>query len=189
MTVPLITLARWYYVKTVIISIAITLLLLHSEQRFSNFPLIVLLLCGGYFLGKITCSVHLKNASISITLLVFALMNLIHSFLDGLSFLNQSLFYWMSAVGGHELIRQPTLYIILWAIIEPASINAFLKTVMAIVLVTGIWFLGIWLGKISTASFSHFTFIGNWIGYSIFLFTGDITHHLIDQYKMIKQKK
>jgi hypothetical protein len=177
-----------YYAKVLGITTAIILLLLKSQQPFTYPLLILILLCGGYYLGKITCSVHLKNTSITITLVVFVLMNIVHSFIDGISFTGQSFFYWLSAVGGHEAIRQPTLYIILWAILQPVTINTYVKIVICFLAVTGAWFIGIWLGKISGASVSHLYNTAKWVGYSIFLFIGDIAHHLIDQYNMIKRK-
>jgi hypothetical protein len=177
-----------YYAKVALISAAIILLLIKSEQHFSNPLVIGLLLVGGFYLGKITCSVHLKNTGIGLTLVVFVLMNLLHSFIDGLSFTGQSLFYWLGAVGGHEAIRQPTLYIILWAIFQPVAINNSLKILLCIFSVTGAWLVGIWLGEISGASVSHLYNIADWVDYSIFLFIGDIAHHLIDQYSVMKHK-
>ena len=171
------------------ITAAIILLLLKSKQPFTYPLLIFILLFTGYYLGKITCSVHLKNTSIAVTLLVFILMNIVHSFIDGISFTGQSFFYWLSAVGGHEAIRQPTLYIVLWAILLPVAISNYLKMVVCFFAVTGAWFLGIWLGKISGASVSHLYNVAEWVGYSIFLFIGDIAHHLIDQYSIIKRKE
>lgn len=189
MTARLFSSEKAYYVKTFIISIAIGVLLLKSEQHFSNPLLIGALLCGGYYLGKITCSVHLKNASIGITVFVFIMMNLVHSFFDGISFNGRSFSYWLGAVGGHELIRQPTLYVMLWAMIQPVNTTAYLKISICILAVTGMWAVGIWLGKISGSSLAHLSTVADWVGYSIFLFIGDIVHHVIDQYALLKQKK
>jgi hypothetical protein len=188
MPAKLFSVERVYYAKVLGITVAIILLLFKSQQPFTYPLLILLLLCVGYYLGKITCSVHLKNTSITITLVVFVLMNIVHSFIDGISFTGQSFFYWLSAVGGHEAIRQPTLYIVLWAILQPVTINTYMKILICFLAVTGAWFLAIWLGKISGASVAHLYNTAKWVGYSIFLFIGDIAHHLIDQYNMIKRK-
>jgi hypothetical protein len=177
-----------YYAKVSGITAAIVLLILNSEQHFTKPLLIIALMCAGYYLGKITCSVHLKNTGIGITILVFVLMNAIHSFIDGISFSGQSFFYWLAAVGGHEAIRQPTLYIVLWAILQPVETNNFVKFAVCFISVTVVWFIGIWLGKIGGSSLSHIYNVADWIGYSIFLFIGDIVHHLIDQYHIVKQK-
>jgi hypothetical protein len=177
-----------YYAKVIFIAMAVSFLLLKGEQHFYNPFLILALLSGGYYLGKITCSVHLKNTSMGITIFVFILMNIVHSFIDGISITGQPFLYWLGAAGGHELIRQPTLYIILWAILLPASISGFFKALICILSVTIAWLIGIWLGKISGASVSHLYPVGEWIGYSIFIFIGDIAHHLIDQYRLVKQK-
>jgi hypothetical protein len=175
-----------YYAKVIFIAMAVSFLLLKGEQHFYNPFLILVLLSGGYYLGKITCSVHLKNTSMGITIFVFILMNIVHSFIDGISITGQPFLYWLGAAGGHELIRQPTLYIILWAILQPASINGFFKALICILSVTIAWLIGIWLGKISGASVAHLYPVGEWIGYSIFIFIGDIVHHLIDQYRLVK---
>ena len=189
MTTRLFASERFYFAKVVCIVSALVLLLLKSEQHYANPLAILALLCGGYYLGKITCSVHLKNMSLGITLVIFILMNIVHSFIDGISFIGQSFIYWISAVGGHEAIRQPMLYIILWAILQPVVKNNFIKILVCFVAVTGTWFVGIWLGKVGGSSISHIYNAAGWVGYSIFLFIGDIVHHLIDQYHMIQQKK
>jgi len=189
MTARLFASERFYFAKTVCIISAVILLLLKSEQHYTN-PLVILaLLYGGYYLGKITCSVHLKNMSLGITLTVFVLMNIVHSFIDGISFIGQSFIYWMSAVGGHEAIRQPMLYIILWTMLQPVIKSNYIKVFVCFVAVTGTWFAGIWLGKVSGSSISHLYNTAKWVSYTIFLFIGDIAHHLIDQYSIIKQKR
>jgi len=189
MTTQIFSPLKVYYAKVFGIIAAVALLILNSEQHFTKPLLILALLCVGYYLGKITCSVHLKNTGIGLTIIVFALMNAVHSFIDGISFSGQSFFYWLWAVGGHEAIRQPTLYMILWAILQPVESNNYVKIVICFVSVTVAWGIGIWLGKISGSSVSHIYNVAEWMGYSIFLFVGDIVHHLIDQYRMIKQKK
>jgi hypothetical protein len=186
MTLRLFTSERLYYAKVLGITAAILLLLAKSEQHFAHPALILVLLCEGYYLGKITCGVHLKNTGIGITLLVFLLMNMVHSFIDGISLTGQSFFYWLTAVGGHEAIRQPALYIVLWAILQPAVINHYVKIVICFLSVTVAWFAGIWLGKVSGAAVLHIYHAAEWIAYSIFLFIGDIVHHLIDQYHKTK---
>jgi hypothetical protein len=180
---------RIYYLKILFISAAILLLLLKSEQHYSNILLVTPLLFGGYYLGKVTCSIHFKNLGVGITILVFILMNVVHSFIDGVSFSGQAFFYWLGAIGGHELIRQPTLYIVLWAILQPIESNKFVKIIICFISVTIVWLIGIWLGKLSGASVSHLYNFANWIGYSIFLFVGDIVHHLADQYSILKKQK
>lgn len=189
MTSGLFSSEKVYYVKVFFITSAILLLLLKSEQHYSNLLLVIALLCGGYYLGKITCSVHFKNMSIGITMTVFILMNVVHSFIDGISFSGQPFLYWLGAVGGHELIRQPTLYIVLWTILQPIESDKHLKIIICVLSVTIAWLLGIWLGKISGASVSHLYHTAEWVGYSIFLFIGDIAHHLIDQYHALILKK
>lgn len=173
---------RIYYIKFLIISIAIGTLLLKSEQDFSHPLVIIELLCSGFYLGRLTCSLHIKQTSIWITLLIFILMNIIHSFIDGIGFIKQTFFYWITVIVGHEIIRQPTLYIILWAILSPINIRIYLKLSICFFAVTGAWFFGIWIGRICGSSFSQVITVNAWIRYGIFLFIGDIAHHMKDQY-------
>jgi hypothetical protein len=186
MTSGLFSSEKAYYVKVFFITSAILLLLLKSEQHYSNLVVVLAFLCVGYYLGKVTCNVHLKNTGMGITLLVFVLMNIFHSFIDGVSFTGQSFFYWLSAIGGHEAIRQPTLYIVLWTILQPISINNYVKIIICFLSITVTWLMGIWLGKLSGSSVWHIYHATEWVGYSIFLFIGDIAHHLIDQYQRVK---
>lgn len=179
---------RIYFAKALFIIAAIALLLLKSEQHFVNPIAIFVLLFAGYYLGKITCSVHFRNMGIGITLVVFMFMNIIHSFFDGISFTGQSFFYWVSAVGGHEAIRQPALYVILWATLQPVIKSDYLKVFVCFLAITGVWLAGIWLGKLSGSSVSHFSNAAAWVRYSIFLFIGDIIHHLGDQYSIVKRQ-
>jgi len=83
------------------------------------------------------------------------------------------------------LYRQPTLFIILWAILQPVNLRVVTKIFLSIASVTGAWFLGLWLGKISGSTVSHLYHVGDWVGYSIFLFIGDILHHFVDQYRKL----
>jgi hypothetical protein len=184
-----LTPVRLYYIKILFITTALLLLLLKSEQHYSNLSTVIALLCAGYYLGKLTCSVHLKNMSIGITMLIFVLMNMAHSFIDGISFTGQSFYYWLGAIGGHELIRQPTLYVVLWAILQPIESDTFVKMIICFICVTLVWIIGIWLGEISGASVSRLYNLTGWVGYSIFLFIGDIVHHLVDQYHTLILKK
>lgn len=181
--------AKLYYLKTTLIGISIALLLMNSEQHFSNFLLIGTLLCLGYGLGKATCGIHFKDTGLIITLMVFVFMNILHSYIDGLSFNGQSFYYWLGAVGGHEAIRQPTLYVVLWALFQPANMKTYLKILLSLMAVTGAWLIGIELGILSESSLLHLGGLENWTGYSIFLFIGDIFHHLLDQYQILKQKQ
>lgn len=187
-TIRILSPAQAYFAKAVGIIVAIIFLMLKSEQHFAN-PLIILaLFSAGFYFGKITCSTHLKNTTLGITLSIFILMNIVHSLLDGISFAGQSFFYWLGAVGMHEAIRQPTLYIILWAILRPFAMNNYFKIVVCLLSVTGTWLAGIWLGMIGGSCISHASNVEEWMRYSIFLFIGDIAHHLIDQYKALRQK-
>jgi len=180
---------RVFYIKLTIIVAAMVILVIKSEQKFSNPLIILLVLWAGYYLGKLTCQVYFKNTGIGLTLFFFVLMNIVHSFIDGIGINGQPFFYWVSAVSGHEAIRQPTLYILLWAILQPISMNSYLKVVICLFSVTGAWLLGIWFGKLNGAYLGHFYNLAQLMGYSLFLFIGDIFHHLIDQYGFIRKRK
>jgi hypothetical protein len=189
MTTLVFSSEKKYYLKATLITAAVVLLLLKSEQHFSYPFLILALLCGGYWLGKITCSIHLKNASMGLTILVFTTMNLIHSFVDGLSLTGQPFVYAISAVAGHEMIRQPTLYIILWAMLQPLNTPTITKVFICFFAVTGVWLFSVYLGEASSTGISRLYNVANWVGYSVFLFVGDIIHHLSDQYVLLARNR
>ena len=172
-----------YFIKIIFIAVAILVLLLNTHQHFTNPFLIIALLATGYYLGKITCSIRLKDMGVIITLLVFILMNIVHSYIDGISLTGQSFFYQLSVIGGHEAIRQPTLYIVLLTILEPFYLNNYKRAIICFTTITIAWLIGLWLGKVSGATITHTYDISNWIGYSIFILIGDIVHHFTDEYR------
>ena len=172
-----------YYIKFIVIAAAVLVLLLNTHQHLTNPFLIITLLAAGYYLGKITCSFRLKDVGIIITLLVFIVMNIVHSYLDGISLTDTSFFYQLSVIGGHEAIRQPTLYIVLLTILEPFYLNNYKRAIICFTTITIAWLIGLWLGKVSGATIAHSYNVSKWIGYSIFIFIGDIIHHLTDEYK------
>ena len=179
---------KFYFIKVVVIIIAVTLLIYKSDTHFSKFSLVTILLILGFVLGKLTCNLHYENAGLGVTIIIFILMNLLHSFMDGISFTSQTFGYWISAVGAHEGIRQPTLYIMLWTILQPLKSSVFSKIITCFMVITIVWVLGSWLGTYSGASLSRLHEVNEWLGYSIFLFIGDIVHHLADQYQRIKER-
>lgn len=176
---------RLFWIKLTVVAIAIALLFLKSDSSYSNIPLIIALLPAGYYLGKLTCGVHFKTAGIQLTIAVFVLMNLVHSFTDGVSFTGQPVIYWLSAVGAHEIIRQPALYFVLWALLRPAALSKPAMVFICIICVTITWVCGLLAGAISSLDVQHLSIVAKWAGYSIFLFVGDIVHHFVDQYRMI----
>ncbi len=178
-----------FYFKIFILLGSILILLINGEQQYSNLLLVSVALVGGFLLGKLTCGTNFKTLGLGVTISIFILMNLLHSFLDGITFGTHPFYIWISAISGHELIRQPTLYILFWAILDPMKSNRYKKVVYSIFCVTIIWLIGIWLGKYISHSFRSFYLASNLLGYSIFLFFGDIFHHIQDEYKTLKKMK
>jgi len=174
-----------FFLKCLILGISFLLLIVKSDQPYSNIFLICLTLAIGYYLGKLTCNLNFKNFSLFITLFIFILMNILHSFIDGISIGNQPLIYGIGAIFGHELIRQPTLYILFWSILEPSNTRFYKKLILSFLAITLTWLLGIWLGKLCRGWVSHIYHASDLLGYGIFLFIGDIIHHLIDQYQFL----
>ena len=97
---------RLYWLKMTGVALALFLLFLKSDASYSNTLLVIALLTTGYYLGKLTCGMHVKSASLRLSITLFVVMNIIHSLTDGLSFTGQPVWYWLTAVSAHEIIRQ-----------------------------------------------------------------------------------
>ncbi|MDB4984598.1 MAG: hypothetical protein JWM20_777 [Patescibacteria group bacterium] len=165
-----------FYAKTSVIVAAIIALLIVTKPAILWFTPIAIIL--GYLFGKLTCGAHFKKFGIVLTVLVFALVNFAHSLVDGIAFLGISGAARYAAVYGHELVRQPLLYVVFLAMLEPFAIPRWMRIVLAILVVTGIWFLGYDAG-------SHLSGITTVVSETvlvqgIWFFIGDIVHHLAD---------
>ncbi len=149
-----------------------------------TFFMVLLVLTCGYFFGKFTCEFSVsKKYGIWITLLIFIALNLFHSTIDG-SLITENNYSGFILAIGHEIIRQPVLYAFFFGIMSPFILSRKKKILLAILSVTGVWLLGMFIGKyFIQQSLEHLD------GISIYMyafFAGDILHHIIDY---IKHKK
>lgn len=143
--------------------------------------LIPLFLILGFYFGKLTCSAHIRKFGFVITLMLFGLLNFLHSIIDGVTLLGFSEHYRTLALVGHELVRQPTLYLVIWIVLKPFTQKMWKKVLFAIIAVTGVWALGVGIGTLGGHYLEQFKSLDTFFEYSIFLFVGDIIHHLFDE--------
>lgn len=135
----------------------------------------------GYLFGKLTCSQHIGKHGFALTLGVFTALNILHASVDGMLLNTQEEMFFVAL---HEVIRQPALYILAFAIVAPwrkkySKLSLF---VVCFVLVTGTWILGMYLGNRADAhmliEIHHESLTHAMYGF----FAGDIIHHVIDYY-------
>lgn len=178
----------WVWLKPLLIAFGVLVLLFTSEIPNEMIWLIPVMLIFGFLFGKLTCDISLKNAGLFITLGFFALLNFIHSTIDGVAFLELTSLQGIVGIFGHELIRQPALYLIVFGMLEPFSTSWKKKLGLAVVAVTGVWALGLFAGQYGGELIKQSEFLHTIIGYSIFLFIGDIVHHLYDHFEHRRHK-
>ncbi len=175
-----------FYTKAVVISLAVIAMVIFARPPVLWITPIALVL--GYLFGKLTCGTHFKGWGIVVTILVFALVNFAHSLVDGIAVLglsNNALRF--AAVYGHELVRQPLLYIIFFAMMEPFALSRSIKIILAIIAVTGIWFLGYHIGSSFTGL--RVAIPEGLLLQGLYFFIGDIIHHLHDDYSHAFKKQ
>ena len=137
----------------------------------------------GYLFGRYTCDTATKSEGFWLTVTLFAGLNLLHSTIDGISLVGiRNAWSGIGAVAGHELVRQPALFVVAWAMLEPFGTRRMYRKVLAtIVAVTGVWAVGLALGHLGGAWVSQFEWMRTILGYAVFLFLGDIAHHIVDE--------
>ena len=125
------------YVSLILSSIAliavVALTATHFEYRGPStivFAAIALLL--GYQFGRWTCHLHSRAQGFWITVIIFALLNLLHSMIDGASIGGVASFASGVAVLTHELARQPALYVVLWGMLTPFTLHTRLRVLIVL---------------------------------------------------------
>ncbi len=173
-----------YTIKLILIMFAIGFLLLHIHDglNWNNIPLITGYLAIGFWFGKITCSMHSKKTGFWVTVSLFILLNLFHSLIDGITLTNLSTLYKNIAIYSHELLRQPALYVVFWSMLQPFLMNKTRKIGISIITITGVWIVGMYLGTIFGTSLQELQINDIFLELSIFIFIGDIIHHLYDEF-------
>jgi hypothetical protein len=174
--------------KVAAMAAVFSLLIYHLHGELDNAWIIPVYLVAGYYFGKLTCGTHIKKYGFWITIGLFMILNFVHSLIDGILMINLGAFYRDFAVYSHELIRQPALYIVVWGMLQPFE-RAQHKILMALLSVTGIWLLGVYIGTMIGNSVAHLTYLDTYFAATIFIFAGDIIHHLIDDYVKLRQPK
>lgn len=174
----------FYFAKLALMLAAIVVLVVGTDavRDTSNILIIISYLIIGYIFGMITCNIHSKKTGAWITFLFFALLNMIHSLIDGITLTTIAIEYRNLAIYSHELIRQPALYVFFWAMLSPFNVHAVNKVFISILAVTGIWLLGMHLGTSGGYLLGNLHIADKFLSLSIFIFIGDILHHLYDDF-------
>jgi hypothetical protein len=178
----------FYGVKFIAITAIVALLIYQARADLGHVWMIPIYLVVGYLFGKLTCGTHSKWSGFWLTISIFVGLNFIHSMIDGIALQTIATGYRMLGVYSHELIRQPALYVVVWAMLGPFQTKRTWKVLSAIVAVTGIWIMGISIGKIGGVYLNHIAGLHAFLAGSIFLFIGDIAHHLIDEWHHLRHK-
>lgn len=166
-----------------------TLFLIVGHFEYAGIKTILatlLTIIAGYWLGAWTCHFHKNGRGLWITLAIFILLNLFHSMIDGTSIGELDAFGKGLAVLFHEAARQPALYVVLWSMLAPFPALKTSRLLLIPLSVTGVWVLGAYLGF----EFFHTLEKISWLEFladqALFLFLGDIIHHLQEEYKKVR---
>ncbi len=146
--------------------------------------IIPLYLLIGYYFGKWTCGTHSKRYGLWLTLTLFILLNFLHSLFDGILSVNLHSHYENFAIYAHELIRQPALYVVIWGMLAPFG-RVYNRIILSIVAVTGTWLVAWYTGAVAGQYLYQFVYLDSYLAATIFIFAGDIIHHLVDDYMSI----
>ncbi len=176
-----------YAFKLLLILGAIGFVLYSGKGDFENLWTIPLYLIAGYYFGKVTCGTHSKKMGFAATLVLFGILNIVHSLIDGLALVGIANNYRSLAIASHELIRQPALYVIVWATLQPFQVPWVQKVLFSFLMVTGIWALGTAIGMFAGGSIQQIPEIHGFLTCSIFIFVGDIVHHMMDEFRHVRK--
>jgi len=166
--------------------VVVAMLVTHFEYSgIQTIALSVAAVIGGYWLGILTCHVHKKSQGFWLTLVVFIVLNLGHSLIDGAS-IGGSVGFWQGiAVLSHEFARQPALYVVLWGMLTP-FINAKWKRIVIVpIVVSGTWLVGIAIGMEAQVMVSSVSWLETVADMGMYIFLGDILHHVVEEYQKV----
>lgn len=164
------------------IAIAFLIIIAQSWGEITMWWIVPVFLVLGFLLGKITCSHHLKKFGFWITIILFSLLNTLHSMIDGVSLIHSASASGWAVILLHEIIRQPLLYVIIWGLLMPFTISKSAKGFWAFVAVTGTWILGLYLGRWFGAGLETMEWLHPYLAGSMFILAGDMIHHVWDTY-------
>lgn len=173
-----------YIIKTLLILLAISFLVFHINDLFHWYtvPIVMVYLALGFWFGKITCSFHSKKTGFWVTVFLFIFLNLFHSLIDGATLINLSTISKNIAIYSHELLRQPALYVVFWSMLHPFEINTLNKIVLSLLAITGIWIIGMYGGVLFGNLLQQLGIPETFFNLALFIFIGDIAHHLYDEF-------
>jgi hypothetical protein len=149
--------------------------------------LTIIFLVLGYFFGKLTCNNHFKKSGFWITVVLFILINGLHSMIDGISLVGVPYSQGIWLLLGHEMIRQPLLYIIFLGIIAPFSLKLYWRIILSFLAVTVVWYGFVIIGSIFGKSLLSISTLDPLIPYFQLIFVGDIFHHALDWFSLIRK--
>ncbi len=180
----------WAYWRIAFVAIAVPLFFLFVDIHLEVWWPIPFVLGVGYIFGKYTCDIKARKKGLWLTLGAFTFLNFLHSLIDGIGLIGiGDLWSSVGAIAGHEIIRQPTLFVIAWAMLSPFSVdNMWTKVLVSVSAVTGVWIVGLTVGLLGGEQIAEFEWMHDFLGYSIFLFLGDILHHVMDDVLRIRRK-
>lgn len=140
----------------------------------------------GFWFGRWTCHLHKRQSGFWVTICIFVLLNLLHSMIDGASIGGISSFASGIAVLSHEFARQPVLYVVLWGMLTPFIARRPSRLLIVPLAVTGVWVLGAYTGYELFFHINQAPWLEPIADMAVFLFLGDIIHHLYEEYHKLK---
>ena len=179
------------YSNLILHSIALIAVIILAATHFEynglqTIVFVLLSLVLGYWFGKWTCHFHKKQNGFWITVGIFALLNLLHSMIDGASVGTTASVTSTVALLAHEFARQPALYIVLWGMLTPFVWGKQYRIFIVPVMVSGVWFIGAYLGYELLSGIDHSAWLEPIADMAVFLFLGDIMHHLYEEYHKLR---
>lgn len=161
----------------------------HFEYEGIQTIVYALLATGiGYWIGRWTCHLHKRQSGFWITIGIFIILNLMHSMIDGASIGGISSFASGIAILSHEFARQPALYVVLWGMLTPFIAHKPSRLLIVPLAVTGVWFLGAYAGYELFLHINAASWLEPIADMAVFLFLGDILHHLHEEYRKRTKK-
>ncbi len=179
---------RYFPIVLHIVAFGAAIVLIGSHIRTEGFlpivPTAIAIVCG-YLIGSWTCHIHQMRKGFWITIAVFVGINVLHSVIDGASVGDMSSFTQGLAILSHEFARQPALYVVLWGMLTPFVQQQYRRLFVVPVIVTGTWFVGAYIGYHAVAVVAHTPWLEGIADLAIFLFLGDIIHHIREEYRKL----
>ncbi len=171
------------HIISLLATVALAITHLHIDS-ISTIVAIAITIGLGYWIGMWTCHFHKRQQGLWVTVAIFVLLNLLHSMIDGASIGGMESFAAGIAVLTHELARQPVLYLVLWGMLAPFIVRR--RLVVVPIAVTGVWLVGAYMGYQLFTQVNDTPWLANVAHLSLFLFMGDIIHHVLEEYKKLR---